>query len=323
MDFFGYRPVKNIMKKFIILAGVCLAVLAALFPVWNKWQGPASAEKKIALAKKNEALIRRKSAWMDLKKGLAAEMRGYNGVVSFVVKDLDMNWEINTSPNASIPSASIVKIPIMMAYFYAEHEKKIDFNFTVKLSNYPRTSGSGVLKNMPSGQHVTIRELIELMITHSDNMATNILIDIFGMEKMNEYFLKLGLRHTNLSRKMMDFKSRKRGVENFTTSHDMAHLLEKLYRGDFISADVSRRCLEVLAGQKINDRIPKRLPTGTTVAHKTGLEKGLCHDVGIVYTKKGNFLISVLAKHDYKYAQPTKKLISRISLLAYEYYDHF
>ena len=99
----------------------------------------------------------------------------------------------------------------------------------------------------------------------------------------------------------------------------MAYILEEIYRDRFINEKASKRCLEMLSEQKINDRIPKKLPHDITVAHKTGLEKGVCHDVGIVYTPRGNFLICVLTKHEYTSARPTKRLISRLSLLTYNY----
>ena len=149
--------------------------------------------------------------------------------------------------------------------------------------------------------------------------AANILINRLGLDELNRYFLKFGLKNTNLSRKMMDFKSRKEGLENYTTVGDMSNILEELYRGRFINSKVSKGCLEMLAEQKINDRIPKKLPPAIIVAHKTGLENGVCHDVGIVYTSKGNFLICVLTKHGYPTARPTKRLISRLSLLTYNY----
>ncbi|MDO8525620.1 MAG: serine hydrolase, partial [Candidatus Omnitrophota bacterium] len=120
---------------------------------------------------------------------------------------------------------------------------------------------------------------------------------------------------------MMDFKSRRKGVENYTTASDMAYLLEKLYRGRFLDKTTSKRCLELLTEQKVNDRIPKKLPPDIVVAHKTGLENGVCHDVGIVYTAKGAFLICVLTRHKYTTARTAKRLISRLSLLTYNYYN--
>ena len=121
---------------------------------------------------------------------------------------------------------------------------------------------------------------------------------------------------------MMDFKERRMGEENYTTAQDMAYLLEELYYKKFLNKDVSEKCLGLLGQQKINDRIPKKLPRGTFVVHKTGLERHVCHDVGIVFTNKGNFLICVLAKHEDRFAGATKKFISEVTLLVYNYYKN-
>ena len=66
---------------------------------------------------------------------------------------------------------------------------------------------------------------------------------------------------------------------------------------------------------------PAKLPDDVVVAHKTGLENGVCHDVGIVFTEKGNFLISALVKHNNKTSYKAKKFISKIASLAYNYYN--
>ncbi len=281
----------------------------------------ARERKKAEALDKRQALAKRKSAWKDLKKNIELEIGALKGDVGIVVKDLDMNWEIVCNKDKPIPSASIVKIPIMLSYFYAASEGKIKLDDKITLKKSQKTGGSGLLKGALTGSEYSIKDLLYLMISRSDNTAANILIDTLGINRLNEYFRKIGLKHTNLSRRMMDFNARKEGVENYTTARDMAYLLEQLYRSKFLNKSVSRQALSLLASQNINDRIPKKLPAGTVVAHKTGLEKGLCHDVGIVYTKKGNFLISALTKHGYKSARPMKGLISRISLLTYNYYD--
>jgi len=265
----------------------------------------------------------RKAAWEDLKENIKTAKAGYNGDVSIVIKDLDMNWEIDYNKDMAIPSASLVKIPIMMAYFYAADEGKIKLDDKLELRQSEKVDGSGILKSESSGSAYTIEELIRLAITQSDNTAANMLIDAMGLDRLNRYFARLGLKATNLSRKMMDFRSRKAGVENYTTASDMAFSLERLYRGQILSRGSSKKCLELLSEQKIKDRIPKRLPINTAVAHKTGLENGICHDVGIVYTGKGNFLICVLTKHEYRLARPMKRLIARLSLLTYDYYNNF
>ena len=76
----------------------------------------------------------------------------------------------------------------------------------------------------------------------------------------------------------------------------------------------------MLKKQKVNDRIPKRLPSDTVVAHKTGLERRICHDVGIVYSPNGDYVISALTKHRNRTARRAKRVISDISSITYDYY---
>jgi beta-lactamase class A len=273
-------------------------------------------EKRLTMAK-------RKVAWEKLKKYIESEMGRYNVEVGLVVKDLDMNWEINSNKDVAIPAASLAKIPIMLAYQSAAKEGKVNLSEKYELKGADKTDGSGILKTFKAGSVFSIDDMIYLMITQSDNTASNILISRLGMETLNQYFARMGFKRTNLSRKMMDFKARKNGIENYTSAGDMALALERLYNGKFIDIPTSKKCLRFLASQKVNDRIPKKLPENTVVAHKTGLENGICHDVGIVYTSKGNFLICVLTKHQNKSARETKRLIQDISLAAYNYYNSF
>ncbi len=251
----------------------------------------------------------RKQGWNYLESNLEDKISSFKGSVGIEIKDLDTGREIAFNKETLIPSASLVKIPIMLSCFYAAQEGKISLKDTISL----KSSGK-------VGTTFTVEELFEPMITQSDNAAANAIIDLLGFDILNAYFKKMGLKNTNISRKMMDFQERREGVENYTTAQDMAYLLEGLYHKKFLNKEVSEKCLELLGQQKINDRIPRKLPNGTLIAHKTGLEKHICHDVGIVFTDKGDFLICVLAEHKNRLAKPTKKFISEIALLTYDYY---
>jgi len=265
-------------------------------------------------------LERRRKTWLVLEEKLKAKALRFPGTVSLVVKDLDTGWYITRNEESAIPAASLVKIPIMLAYFYADQEGKVSFKDILILKGSDKVAGSKVLGNFSSGSRFTAGELLDPMITQSDNTATNLLIRYLGFDALNAYFKKMGLKNTNLARKMLDFKERRKGEENYTTAQDMAFLLEKLYHKDFLNREVSEQCLMLLGEQKINDRIPRKLPRdGAFIAHKTGLERHICHDVGIVYTRRGDFLICVLVKHNDKTAQRAKMLISDIALLTYNY----
>lgn len=267
---------------------------------------------------------KRKIAWGNLKIAVENRIKNIRGETSIVIKDFNTDWEIAFNKNTLVPSASLVKIPIMLSCFYAAEEKKVTLEDTIYLKASEKVEGSKVLEKKPAGSIFTVEQLIEPMITQSDNTATNMLIDFLGFDTLNAYFRKIGLKNTNIARKMVDFKKRKEGVENYTTAQDMAFILEILYHNKFLNKRISRRCLLLLGQQKINDRIPRGLPKDKTfIAHKTGLEKNVCHDVGIAFTKKGNFLICALVKHKNHSADLAKKLISDIALLTYSYYQSF
>lgn len=303
----------KIKKTFIIIFILSLAISAAVaYKIY---------EHNLFFSGRLKLLLRKKAGWSRLNQTLENKIAHFKGKVGLVVEDLDTGWVIAFNEDLSIPSASLVKVPIMLAYFYAAQDNKISLDDDIKFRSFKKIPATKLQGKRPSGNHFMVEELFDPMITVSDNQAANALIDLLGFDTLNDYFKKMGLKNTNLVRKMLDFKSRKEGQENYTTAKDMAYLLERLYRRQFLSPEISEKCLALLNQQKINDRIPRKLPDDISVAHKTGLERHICHDAGIVYTPKGDFLICVLVKHHNRFAQPAKKLISEIALATYNYYQ--
>lgn len=273
-------------------------------------------------AKRQQAILeQRKAAWQVLRQKLAYEIKRFKGEAGIVIKDLRFNWEISYNKDRLFPSASLAKIPIMAACFLASEEGKIKLDRQVILKSSDKFPGSGILKDIRPGVTFTVEELIGLMVYDSDNTATNILTNMVGIDYLNSVFNSLGLKNTNLSRRVADFSLRNRGIENYTTAQDIALLLEQIYRRSLISKDLSERCLRVLKLQRVNDRIPKYLPADITVAHKTGLERSVCHDAGIVFSCKGDFLICVLTKHANPNAVASKNFIARMALDTYVYLE--
>jgi beta-lactamase class A len=263
---------------------------------------------------------KRSVGWKFLAQKTTGAVANFPGETGLVIEDLKYGFKIEINPDKLFASASLVKLPIMASCFYAVEEGRIKLSQTQTLKTQHRVLGSGRLKDMPVGSKFTVENLIERMISESDNTATNMLIDLLGFDYLNACFQKLGLKHTNISRRMMDFRSRRIGQENFTNAQDLASLLEKIYQGKLINPYYSQKALAFLKQQQIRDRIPARLPSDTLVAHKTGLEKKVCHDCGIVFTGKGDFLVCVLTKHKNKTAKSAKEFIRQIALAVYSYY---
>ncbi|MFH0732879.1 MAG: serine hydrolase [Candidatus Omnitrophota bacterium] len=264
---------------------------------------------------------RREVAWQELQRRIKVEISQFKGEAGIVIKDLETGWEFSYETTKMFPSASLAKIPLMAACFWAADQGRIKLDRNIALKSSDKLTGSGVLKDMPTGTTFSVERLIGLMIYDSDNTATNILTNLLGIDYLNSTFRAFGLRNTDLSRKIADYHLRDKGIENYTTAEDMALLLDKIYRRSLDNKSISDQCISMLKLTRLNDRIPKYLPVDITIAHKTGLEKEVCHDAGIVFTRKGDFIIVVLTKHTNSNSAPSKEFIARISSYVYKYFE--
>ncbi len=243
--------------------------------------------------------------------------KSFNGEYSYVIKNIDKPFcEISRNENKAFPAASVIKLPIAAVALRAVKEGRVSLSKKFKITAKDVAGGSGIIKTMPMPVVLTFQEIIEIMIVNSDNTATNKIIDILGYRYLNKGFKGLGLKHTVLRRKMMDFSKRKRGVENYTSASDTVSILMEIYNGKLIDRDTSQMLLSFLSKQKINDRIPRYLPKNIKVAHKTGLERGVVHDAGIIFSSKGDYVICVFTKKVKDYSK-AKKFIARVSLATY------
>ena len=140
---------------------------------------------------------------------------------------------------------------------------------------------------MHAGIRMTLKDLVQLMIIVSDNAATNILIRRLGMEKINRTIDALGLTGTRLNRLLFDAEASARGVINTVSAADMGRLLEAVWRGTLVSEQASREMLDFLLDQQLNGKLPFYLHSqDIDVAHKTGEDEALSHDVGILFSRE-------------------------------------
>ena len=141
----------------------------------------------------------------------------------------------------------------------------------------------------------TLRELSDLMITVSSNLATNLLMDKLGVENIRAGVRALRADGMYVLRDLEDAKAFEQGLVNTTTARALRTLMEAIALGKAVDPDSSRQMLEVLERQTINDAIPAGLPTGTRVAHKTGEITRIQHDAAIVFARRP-FVLVVLTR---------------------------
>ena len=256
--------------------------------------------------------------WSELG-GFLAGVRGrFRGVISYYIEDLQTGRTIVWNENQPLPAGSVIKLPIAVSVFEQELAGKIQLDAEVELKPTDKADGSGVLKRARSGTKLTVGNLVELMLQRSDNTATNMLTDLLGLEEINDACRRQGLTSTCMPRYIMDLSARDNRIENYTSATDMGRLLKALYAGSILDPESSGQLLDILKGQHVRDRLPRYLPRGVVVAHKTGLMKDACHDVGILYGRNHDYVVAVLTSEFGSYTQ-AKQAIGQIGRAVYLY----
>lgn len=200
--------------------------------------------------------------------------------------------EIN--PLAAFPAASMIKVPILYEIMRQAAAGRLSLEDTLAVTEDARVGGAGVLKELRPGIVMTVRELATLMIILSDNTATNMLIDLIGMDAVNQTMAELGLKATVLRRRMMDFEAARAGKENQTSAIDLARLFEIIYTTRTLPPAYGALMLDILTRQQIRDKLPFYLPEETAIANKTGTLPGVEHDGGILFLPGGPYIVCVL-----------------------------
>lgn len=298
-------------KRVLITVPIVLSALVAVYAVFYRQPSAPPADTEL-----EEAISERKVDFSNLMIELEARAARFPGETSIFIKDIKTNQQLGINSSKPFPSASLVKLPIMAALYKAHEEGRVNLNASLAIQRKHKVRDSSRLYFARSGTKFPIRELIKRMITESDNTATNVLVDALGFGYLNEKFVEFGLKNTDLKRGVMDLKWRRAGIENYTSAEDMALVLEKIYRGELVSAAASAEMLDVLKKQKVNDRIPRWLPDSLVIAHKTGLLHDTVSDCGIVFTAEGDFIICVLTA-DIRGYHMAKKFIGRIAECTY------
>ena len=191
--------------------------------------------------------------------------------------------------NADMPllAASVIKVPIMVEAFRQMEAGLLDRNRVIAIHREDKLPSCGALTYLHDGLQVTVIDLVTLMIILSDNTATNLMIDILGMEEINSTMQAVGLTGSRLNRKLFRPELSRQGIENYVTARDMARLFAMMLDGTLVSPEASKEMLRILGDQRLNGKIPFFLhPKDIDVAHKTGEDDGITHDVGVVYDEK-------------------------------------
>ena len=227
---------------------------------------------------------------------LAALMAPPTGVIALAARHVESGRAWRYGERRALPSASLIKLPILAAFWATVEAGRLDPAERVSVPAEARAEGTGVLKALAPGLRPTWGDLATLMITVSDNVATNLVIDRLGMEAVQAWIAEAGLADTRLERRMMDRAAMAAGRGNWTSAADVEALLCAVAAGTCVSEAASRGMRRALEAQQIQDRLPRRVPDGVRVANKTGNFTDVVHDAGLVTWAGGTLAVAVLTQ---------------------------
>jgi beta-lactamase class A len=274
--------------------------------------GPARAQQ--AGQEKEELL------WQKLAATIQDVDGQLDGVIGVAILDLSTGRKYLLHADEVLPTASSIKIAILAELYRQAQQGKIKLTDFYTLQQSDLVGGSGITSVLTPGMtKLTVRDVAGLMISVSDNSATNVIIDRIGMENVNALLDSLGLTHTRLRRKMMDLKAAAEGKENVATPREMMGLIEALYRGKVLNKQMTEDFFNLLSVHK-ESYIPRNLPEDVKVANKPGELEGVRNDSGIVFAGKRPYVLSVMTTY-LKRERDGGEAITRISDAAYQMFD--
>jgi beta-lactamase class A len=222
-----------------------------------------------------------------LRDGIVAVGENLPGRLGVLVRLLDLNLEVGYNDTASFPTASIIKIPIMVEVFRQIEEGSLTLDETIPVQADDLTGGSGVLQFLHVGLPLSVRDAVELMIIISDNTATNLLLRrIGGSDSVNATMDRLGLFQTRSAGSIGRHNPSAPPKLSSTTPREMGELLHRILKDQVVTPGACASMREILEHQIHDALLPRHLPITEdsliTVGHKTGAINHVRNDVGYI-----------------------------------------
>jgi len=267
----------------------------------------------------------------SLEATLLPVLKSHRGQVGVAAKHLESGAEFKYHATEPMPTASLIKLPVMIEAYRQAAADEIDLDAMVTLRDEDKVPGSGILTpHFSAGTKIPLRDAIRLMIAYSDNSATNLVLDQIGIKSTAETMDKLGFPSTKIHAKVFrrdtsvfPERSKEFGLGS-TAAAEMVGLLEQLHQGKLADEAATKEMIDHLICCQDDTRFPRFLPAGTKIAHKTGAVSRVRCDAGIIYSPSGPIALCVLTaeNEDQRWIDDNvaNRLCARVAKIVY---DHF
>jgi beta-lactamase class A len=273
----------------------------------------------------------------DVVEAIERELAAFPGTGGVAAIRVDTGEEIRVHADAETGTASTIKVPILIELFRQVEAGLVDLDQKFADSAATRAPGSGILRDLSVGIPLSVRDVAILMIVVSDNTATNMLIDLVGLDRVNATMTAFGFPRTQL-RNRLDFPKIGDDVRKLavTTPGELAGIMAALATGRILGDTSRAEILRIMAMQHYLDNVPRYLPytpyaaelgkpdNGLRIANKTGAWTGFRADMAVVEWPGTRYAIGIVTEGDpdtrFWAENAGSKLIGRISRLIFDYW---
>ncbi|HEY7309793.1 MAG TPA: serine hydrolase [Gemmataceae bacterium] len=268
----------------------------------------------------------------SLEDRLAPAAKDHKGKVALAVKNLETGESYYWNANEVMPTASLIKIAVLIELYQQAQEDKLKLTDRVTLRAADKVPGSGILtEHFSDGADFSLRDAARLMIAFSDNTATNLVLDRVGVKSVNRRMETWGFPNTRINAKVYlgsttsvaPERTRRYGLGS-TTAREMVGLLEQLQVRERCRPFCKQAILNHLAKNTDKDKFKRFLPAEVVVMHKDGSTRDTRTDAGLIHTPAGIVAVCVLTTDNkdrrWQSDNAGNLLCARV---AKEVYDHF
>ncbi|HEX2204434.1 MAG TPA: serine hydrolase [Longimicrobium sp.] len=266
-----------------------------------------------------------------LRRRLEPLLRAYPGVAGVSVRNLASGEALSIRGEETYPSASLIKVAVLVALLEEARQGELRLDERTTMIGRDRVGGSGVLQHLASGLEITLEDAAWLMITLSDNTATNLILDKLNVRTVWEKMDSLGLPRTRIHSKTF-LRSTSIAVDSsvkyglgVTTPDETVRLFALLHEGRAVSPALDSLALAMLRANQDGTKLGRWLPADVPFAHKTGEVDASRNDCGILYGPDAPVALCVMTREnrDSGYApdNPANLLMARIGLEVFRHYN--
>lgn len=270
---------------------------------------------------------------MDIMEKLSDIQHQFSGRYALYAEHLKTGEKIQFGPvTEPMETASVLKVPVLVEALRQCHRGQLSLTQDHEYREEDFVEGSGILQNLSFGLRLSLHDVLTLMITVSDNIATNMALRIVGIDQVNSTCRDLGLKHTEVCRRI-DFSLE--GPLGLSTAQELVQLFKGIYAATALDSDSRTIAIDILEKQQYNTLLTRQMPYDlltdndevppkVVIASKSGSLTGIRNDAGLVMTPWGDYAIAVMSEgsSDHRFHVDTEAHVV-LPQAARAVFDHF